>query len=54
MELEQRFNVKIIVLDFLPEEELFEVVSGFMDEVFDFQSLFSVELVFFDLHDLEV
>ena len=54
LELEQRFNVEVRVLDFLPEEELFEVVSGFMDEVFDFQSFFSVELVFFDLHQLVV
>ena len=54
LELEQRFDVEIIVLDFLPEEELFEVVSGFMNEVLDFQSLFSVELVFFDFHDLKV
>ena len=35
LELEQRFDVEISVLDFLPEEQLFEVVSGFMDEVFD-------------------
>ena len=54
LELEQRFDVEISVLDFLPEEQLFEVVSGFMDKVFDFQSFFSVELGFFDLHQLVV
>ena len=35
LELEQRFDVEISVLDLLPEKQLFEVVSGFMDEVFD-------------------
>lgn len=54
MELEQWFDVEISVLDFLLEEQLFEVVSGLMDQVLNLQSFLPVEFVFLDLHQLVV
>ena len=54
MELEQWFNIKISVLDFLLEEQLFEVVSGLMNQVLNLQSFLPVEFVFLDLHQLVV
>ena len=54
LELEQWFNIEISVLYFLPEEQLFEVVSCFVNQVLDLQSFLPVEFVFLDLHQLVV